>query len=1186
MLEAITQEARAAFLEEDAPECIEVLVQGCQRLCQSQETSPPDGANLYKRMGRAAHSLKGGAGMASLTTLQGLCHHLEALFEALEQGQVQDTATAGELIAIAIDSVQAEVNLARQSPLEDPTRSPLEISQALEAFLAEGITPAETNVNLGDVSDFVRTALVVELEACLERVEQQVAAGLTGAKLWESFQLLLEECTLLGQALSCDWLTNRGQGLELSPSGSSLAQQITTTIVEIRTLRDQFLARQDAPAATPRVTTPPVYPVEHEPSRPSLPVPPSPSSAFTGGMDADLLAAIAVEARQAFLEEDAPDCLAALSQGFGQLQQALDTSASAAQLQPIFKTMGRAAHSLKGGAGMAELPTINRICHRMEDVFEALERNKIQDIPMALQLLSLALDEVQSLVDAANTGLMDSADAPPLEITQALEDLLAQPSSPQETPEPLGDISDFVRITLTTELENRLGELEQQLQSHQPAAQLLGAFQAFLEECILLGQALSCPWLEALAEQARPQLTEASVISLIPKVIANLRHQREQFLAVPEPMVTVPAPLPREEATAPIEVLPASPSLEGPAAPMANERRQSLRIPLERLIRMSSVVSELLINHEQLLVYDRQLRQASLNLKNRNQQLVPLREQVESLYDELSFSEQNLAPIANAEETNGGLGDFDALEFDRYTSVHSLLQRFQEMMVQVQEIQDDVEAVERDLQETLIQVRQSLHNLDEELTQSRLLPFGNLARSFIQPLAKLNQRHQKNVQLDIIGESVLLELTVFEQLRTPLTHLIRNAFDHGMETPDERLAVGKSPQGTITLAAALTGNQITITLADDGRGIDPEKIRQKAVTLGLISEAQSQQASKEAIFEYLFSPGFSTAETVSDLSGRGLGLDIVKQLVDSLRGNLRLDSQLGQGTRFLIRIPLSLNIMPLLLIRTQQRLLAFPSENVLRVIPLQEYTIQDGYLEWQGQTVRVCPLEQLLHYSSALAELAPARPANVGLMVDVGDRLSVLTVEQIVDERPLVVKAFDPLTPLPTYLGGCTVLGTGEVVPIFLPNNLDSLWNTAVITPASPIQMRPGTAGLSTDQNTILVIDDSVTVRRTLNRVLGRSGYQVLQCRDGQEAWDLLNRQSEGIALAICDLEMPNMDGFTLMRLVRSHPTWQDLPIIVLTSRENPLHRQRASELGATHYLTKPFQPNTLLDTLTQVLTH
>ncbi|WP_228015673.1 Hpt domain-containing protein [Synechocystis salina] len=490
--------------------------------------------------------------------------------------------------------------------------------------------------------------------------------------------------------------------------------------------------------------------------------------------DAATLAAITAEARQAFLEEDAPECLEQLTLGFQSLEQVLNSNGDAQQRQKLIQDMGRAAHSLKGGAGMSALTPLQTLCHRLEDLFEALEQGRVEDTSVAVGLIGMTIEETQVMVELANSGQLLDTDEPP-ELALALGEFLTtcQPQSNQgETVN--GNVSQFVRTSLSVELEACLERVERRLERGGTAGELRESFSLLLEECTLLGQALSCEWLEEIAKEFRAQLTEPALDlpSFIPPAIATLRSLRAQFLAGeltppadPTPVAIVEAPTPMTMAQAePVQKVPVTASVQAPvtSAPAVKQTtsRQTLRIPLDRLNKLSNTVSELLINQERLLEYDKQLRQASRNLKKRGQQLIPMREQVESLYDELSFSDQTKVVPGNGEGGSdgqnslgiAGLVDFDALEMDSYTAVHGILQRFQELMVQVQEIQEDVDLVERDLQETLIQMSQSLHQLDSELTQSRLVPFRGLAQSFAQPLEKLGDRHKNQYSLWLKGK--------------------------------------------------------------------------------------------------------------------------------------------------------------------------------------------------------------------------------------------------------------------------------------------------------------------------------------------------------------------------------------------------------------------------------------------------
>ncbi len=908
-------------------------------------------------------------------------------------------------------------------------------------------------------------------------------------------------------------------------------------------------------------------------------------------LDAATLEAITQEARQAFLDEDAPECLSLLTDGLKQLEGALQTAQSPEALQPIYKNLGRAAHSLKGGAGMAVMPTLNQLCHRMEDLFEALEKGRVEDHPTALGLLTLATEEVQTLIDAAIAGSVQEESPQTLEITTALTEFLGTLGEASDTHESHDAPDNFITVALGVELEACLVRVENLLPPGNSEQSLQESFHLLQEECTLLGQALSCAWLEeaiTIARQIEAQKT-LPLKDLAAIVITEIRQLRDRHLQAQSTEIseTLRGLLPHvTPSTAEPTKVPLKPTKAAKPKTETPSGRQNLRISLDRLNRMSNTVSDLLISHERLLVYDQQLRQASRNLKRRSQQLIPMREQVESLYDELTFREEQVT----IKDTKNGkkqsfLEEFDALEFDQYTAAHSTLQRFQELMVQVQEIHEDIDLIERELQDTLLHVRQSLDSLDGDLTQSRLVPFSTLANAFIQPVEKLNKRHFKSAKLSIEGENVLVELSILEQLRTPLTHLIRNAFDHGIETPRERIAMGKAEIGEITLSAAIVSNQVKITVADDGNGININKVRQRAIELGLI--AADATLSREEILDYIFAPGFSTADSVSDLSGRGLGLDIVKSQIEQQRGSLRIETKTGKGTQFIIRIPLTLNILSILLVRCQQQLLAFPSENVLRVLPLVEYPIVNNQITWQEQSLPVRSLEQLLPYHTpqVLQARRPDQPPSVGLMLSMNNRLVVVTVDQIVDERQLVFKALDPITPIPNYLAGCTVLGTGELVPILLPEYFEELWQAT--EPQFLRQLTPPSTEIATaltEEPFILTIDDSIMVRRTMNRILTRSGYQVMECRDGKEAWDLLNQQRQDFKLIVCDLEMPNMDGFSLLQLIRADEKLKQIPVMVLTSRESDSHRQRAIALGANDYVTKPFQPNTLLEKIATLI--
>ena len=383
------------------------------------------------------------------------------------------------------------------------------------------------------------------------------------------------------------------------------------------------------------------------------------------------------------------------------------------------------------------------------------------------------------------------------------------------------------------------------------------------------------------------------------------------------------------------------------------------------------------------------------------------------------------------------------------TKIHSTLQDLQELMVQVQEARSDVELLNDEFREALAQLRHQLDDLRSDVTETRLVRFGVLASQFVAAQQSFSQRYNKSAELVIVGKETPIDRVILEQLKIPLLHLFRNAFAHGIETPEERQLQGKSPTAQITLSATIVGNQIIITLADDGRGIDIQAIHQKAIELG-ICDVQSNSLAREEILEFLFQPGFSTATSVTSISGRGLGLDIVRSQVERLRGKVVIKGAQSQGTRLTITIPLTLNILPLLLCKCQQQTLAIPAPKVKEVIALSEYTedlCHMGRITWRDRPAMLYSLIHLLPYHQpGIVPPLVQLDSYVGVVLEIDDEVIVLAVNSLLGERELVLKPFEPTVKIPAYILGGTVLGTGEVVPVLSPEHFSTLL-TMLIAP-------------------------------------------------------------------------------------------------------------------------------------------
>ncbi|AHB87423.1 chemotaxis signal transduction system histidine kinase CheA [Thermosynechococcus sp. NK55a] len=867
-------------------------------------------------------------------------------------------------------------------------------------------------------------------------------------------------------------------------------------------------------------------------------------------LDATELDAITQEARHCFLYEDAPEYLLLLEQWAEEVISNPERHYTAED----YNRLMRAAHSLKGGAGIAQLSELQVLSHRLEDVLEALKEGRLGDRPRAHHLLVQGIEQAQELLAAAKQNHSLTPTPPYQALLAALTELLstvsALPSPPTAAPPDL-------RTALTQTLEESL----QILEASATDAERETALAHLIATAHTLGKQYALPWLQQLAAELPKLAADLPLGELVPAIVAECRQLQQAELVKllpPEPTPTPPA-----ETTPPQD--------------------SYLRIPVSRLDRLGNTVSELLIGQERFTLYQQQFLRANRELKHRLEQFRPIRDQVQTVYDRLA------TPLGGrGRPTNGhndfddvdDVDDFDALQFDHYTELHTALQDFQELLVRIQETGADIDLLNRDLQEALDLNRQHLNSLYAELTNSRLVPFRQLAEKFVTAVQALGDRHHKPVQLVIEGGDTLVDQVILQQLKAPLTHLVRNAFDHGLEPPAQRQQLGKSPTGTIWLRARLRGNAVEIQVADDGRGIDLQRVSQKAMELQLCSAEKVPHLSREQILEFLFVPGFSTAKEVSDLSGRGVGLDVVREQVQRSRGRLQITTEPQQGTTFTLTLPLTLSLLPMVLCQVGELTLAIPDLSIREVIALKEYTDirhPSPTIDWQGQSIPLCPLHQLLPYHRPLS--APTQPLGVGVVVDVAGQAVALAVNYLIAERELVVKPFDQTVPVPPYVMGCTVLGSGEVVPVLAPDNFTVLLRPMAV-PASPIMARP-------QQRTIpqvLIVDDSITVRRLLDRVLRQAGYDVVQCRDGKEALDFLLGQGDQVSLVITDIEMPRLDGYGLLEAIRLSTPLHHLPVAMLTSRGGDTHRQKAFQLGANDYITKPFQPQGLLQKVTQLL--
>lgn len=641
---------------------------------------------------------------------------------------------------------------------------------------------------------------------------------------------------------------------------------------------------------------------------------------------------------------------------------------------------------------------------------------------------------------------------------------------------------------------------------------------------------------------------------------------------------------------------------------------QTMRVSVKHLDNLNNLVGELVVNRNSLEQDQERLRQFLDNLLFQVQQLNDVGQRMRDLYERsllesslISSSRQVTRSIGTAMDSseNGGNGGshatgatFDALEMDRFTGFHTLSQEMIELIVRVRESASDIGYTVESADQTTRQFRQVTTQLQEGLNKARMVPFAQTADRLPRAVRDISLKCGKEARLIVEGRDTLIDKMILERLYDPMTHLVNNAITHGIELPEERAAVNKPREGTITVRAFYQGNQTVIYIADDGGGINPNIVKQKAIKKGLITQAEANAMTVLETYELLFRPGFSTRDKADDFAGRGVGMDVVRTALSEIRGSITIDSEMGKGTSFTIRLPLTLSISKALSCLNNQARIAFPMDGVEDMFDVPRERIQVGEsqssIEWRDTKLVFQPLSELLHFNRSLGRgrvyggsqdedtvsIVVLRSANtyIGLQVD-----------RVLGEQEIVIKQLEGPVPKPMGIAGATVLGDGRVMPIADVLELIDIAQGRVRREASSsvwtqTDEPPETeAPAAKSEPTVLIVDDSITVRELLSMSFNKVGYRVEQARDGQEAWEKL-RSGLPCDLVFCDIEMPRMDGLELLSRMQKDGLLKRVPIAMLTSRGADRHRQMALDLGASGYFTKPYLEEALLDAAQRML--
>jgi chemosensory pili system protein ChpA (sensor histidine kinase/response regulator) len=664
-----------------------------------------------------------------------------------------------------------------------------------------------------------------------------------------------------------------------------------------------------------------------------------------------------------------------------------------------------------------------------------------------------------------------------------------------------------------------------------------------------------------------------------------------------------------ETSAAPAESAAQAPAMtrKGSKLPVAANAAKSVRIALERLDRMMNTVGELVINRTRMVGRVAELEKLIDTLGFSKERLHGKVSEFQEKYEFNRISSSRNAGPWNPATTPQRLSsaaagdtwsDFSELEMDRYDDFNILSRSMAEISADVNEVLTQLEGYIGRVEGDIDEFTKLAHHLQDEFTAARMVPIGTLYSRLSRAVRDAATSAGKQVELDLTGSETELDNNIIQQISDPLVHLVRNSVAHGIEHAADRRATGKSEAGKVSLRAYHRGNHIYIEVEDDGGGIDYDRVKASAIERGLVSPETADRLTDRDFREMLFHPGFSTAPAKTELAGRGVGLDVVRANLNALNGEIDIQSTRGQGTKFTLKVPLTLIISPALFVRCGGTSFALPLAVVEEIRRLRADEIEDvgGKLLTKVRDV----VTEVIRLDSYLG-LPPLEPINGYfrmVVANAGNRQIGLVVEEVIGKDEIVIKNLGEYLRRVKLFPGTTIAPDGSLILLIdlnrmvatEPNERRTLQATAtaarIFAPGSTAVARGTIPAEAIDrvehERVIVVADDSISVRKFVGRMLEKNGYRVKLAADGLEAAELVAQH--GCHLVITDLEMPRMTGYELMVQLRQSPATRRIPVMVVTSRAGAKHRDRAMKEGATAFLTKPVQEDQLLAAVEQLM--
>ena len=864
--------------------------------------------------------------------------------------------------------------------------------------------------------------------------------------------------------------------------------------------------------------------------------------------------------------------------------------------------------TLKGGARLSDVDPIANLAEAWSDALDPLISGSNNQKTL-LKLSDRALGSLKTMLNSLEQGSKPEPDADLIEDFRVAHEVAAEKTAaPREESQQEAIDPEVLEIFLEEageimdQLEQLLDDWRKEPANHtfnQEAQRALHTLKggARLSQLTQLGDrahAFETRLIDlggnAPDESQWQAITEDhdAIIALV----ADIRKGYESGMGVPSAKAEQPAPAPAapepkkpEEPTPPAQaekpVAPAPKPGKSPAkvrkqaAEAQRAAQETIRVSAPLLDELVNLAGETSITRGRL---EQQTSDFGHTLDEMAATIERLREQLRRMEIE---TEAQILFSAEKEHGPDYGDDFDPLEMDRYSSIQQLSRALTESSSDLADLRETLSDRVRDTETLLVQQSRINTELQEGLMKTRMIPFASMVPRLRRIVRQISGELGKKVDFDVRNAEGEMDRNILERMIAPLEHMLRNALDHGIESPADRKQAGKPETGEVTLSLTREGGDVVLRMIDDGAGIPSSIIRDKAIRQGMLRE--DEDLSEREILQFILQPGFSTAQQVTQISGRGVGMDVVASEIKQLGGSLDIDSAVGRGTTFTVRLPFTVSVNRALMVSTGEDFYAIPLNTIEGIVRVSTYELEEYYkpdapmYEYAGQEYRLQYLGSLLNSDHHPKLQGQALPLPV-ILVRGAEQPMALQVDNLMGSREIVVKSLGPQFSSVRGVSGATILGDGNVVVIL---DLPAMIRSDILSERqrlANLEKARESARYEEQATVVMVVDDSVTVRKVTSRLLERNGMEVITAKDGLDAVAQLQDHKPDIILL--DIEMPRMDGFEVASFVRHDDSLREIPICMITSRTGEKHRERALAIGVNEYLGKPFQETELLETI------